>query len=47
VASRFSGVDSNGKPIPRSEGIGTPITSVTVVDPIIDNQRRRLPGRGR
>jgi hypothetical protein len=47
VASRFSGVDSEGKPIPRSEGIGTPITSVTVVDNIIDNQRRRLPGRGR
>jgi len=47
VASRFSGIDSEGKPIPREEGITTPITSVTVVDNIIDSQRRRLPGRGK
>jgi hypothetical protein len=47
VASRFSGVDANGDPIPRDPGITTPITAVVIVDPIIDSQRRRLPGRGR
>lgn len=46
VASRFSGVDVNGHPIPRVAGISTPITSVVVVDLTIDSQRRRLPGRG-
>jgi hypothetical protein len=47
VVSRFSGVDSNGDPIPRAAGVTTPITSVLVVDNIVDSQRRRLPGRGR
>jgi len=47
VASRFSGVDPDtGKPIPRVAGVTTAITSVQVVDPIIDSQRRRLTGRG-
>lgn len=46
VASRFSGVDGDGVPIPRATGVTTPITSVVVVDNIIDSQRRRLPGRG-
>jgi hypothetical protein len=47
VVSRFSGVDANGDPIPRAAGVTTPITSVLVVDNIVDSQRRRLPGRGR
>jgi hypothetical protein len=47
VVSRFSGVDGNGDPIPRAAGVTTPITSVLVVDNIVDSQRRRLPGRGR
>jgi hypothetical protein len=47
VASRFSGVDGDGKPIPRETGVTTPITSVLVVDNVVDSQRRRLPGRGR
>lgn len=47
VVSRFSGVDADGDPIPRVAGIATAITSVLIVDPIIDSQRRRLPGRGR
>lgn len=47
VASRFSGVDSAGKPIPRAAGVTTPITGVVVVDSTIDSQRRRLPGRGK
>jgi hypothetical protein len=47
VASRFSGVDADGKPIPRAAGVTTPIISVVVVDDISDSQRRRLPGRGR
>jgi hypothetical protein len=47
VASRFSGVDAGtGQPIPRVTGLATQITSVTVVDQIIDGQRRRLPKRG-
>lgn len=47
VASRFSGIDGDGKPIPRDVGISTPITSVVIVDKTIDSARRRLPGRGR
>ena len=47
VASRFSGVDGDGDPIPRVTGVTTPITAVVIVDPIIDSQRRRLPGRGK
>jgi hypothetical protein len=39
VVSRFS----NGQP--RTQGISTAITSVSV-DNVIDSQRRRLPGRG-
>jgi hypothetical protein len=46
VASRFSGVDGDGHPIPRVTGIVTPVTTVVVVDPVLDVQRRRLPGRG-
>lgn len=46
VVSRFSGVDGDGVPIPRVAGVTTPITAVIIVDPIIDSQRRRLPGRG-
>jgi hypothetical protein len=47
VASRFSGVNpTTGKPIPRTTGIATPITTVVVVDPFVDSQRRRLPTRG-
>lgn len=46
IASRYSGVDTDGKPIPRVAGLTTDIISVLVVDPIVDSQRRRLPGRG-
>lgn len=46
VVSRFSGVDVDGHPIPRAAGIPTEITRVVVTDLVIDNQRRRLPGRG-
>jgi hypothetical protein len=46
VASRFSGVTGAGVPIPRATGVTTPITTVVIVDDIIDSQRRRLPGRG-
>jgi len=47
VVSRFSGVDADEKPIPRAAGVTTPITTVLVVDNVVDSQRRRLPGRGR
>jgi hypothetical protein len=46
VVSRFSGVDGDGKPIPRTTGVTTPITSFATFDTVIDSQRRRLPGRG-
>lgn len=46
VASRFSGVDGTGAPIPRLTGVTSPITSVIVVDNNVDSQRRRLTGRG-
>jgi hypothetical protein len=47
VASRFSGVDVDGKPIPRLAGIVTTITAVIFTDTVVDSQRRRLPGRGK
>lgn len=47
VVSRFSGVDSSGKPIPRATAVSTPVNAVVIVDPIADNQRRRLPKRGK
>lgn len=46
VVSRFSGVDGDGKPIPREEGVASLVTNVVIVDRVIDSQRRRLPGRG-
>jgi len=46
VVSRFSGVDGDGKPIPRETGLSTPVASVVIVDATVDSMRRRLPGRG-
>lgn len=46
VCSQYSGVDADGKPIPRAAGITRAITSVSKYDNIVDSQRRRLPGRG-
>lgn len=46
VVSRFSGVDADGKPIPRVTGVTTQITGFATYDTVIDSQRRRLPGRG-
>jgi len=46
VVSRYSGVDSNGDPIPRVTGVTTPILSFGTADLTVDSQRRRLPGRG-
>jgi hypothetical protein len=47
VASRFSGVDPvTHDPIPRTTGIATVVTAVTVVDNFVDSQRRRLTTRG-
>jgi len=47
VVSRFSGVDPvTHRPIPRVAGVPTPITSVILVDNVLDGMRRRLPGRG-
>lgn len=47
VVSRFSGVDGDGVPVPRTTALTTPIISVVIVDRTIDSARRRLPGRGR
>lgn len=49
VVSRFSGftiVDGKKVPTPRTEGITYDITNTTIIDPTVDSQRRRLPGRG-
>jgi hypothetical protein len=46
VVSRFSGVDTDGEPIPRLSGLTTNISAVLIVDAIVDSQRRRLPTRG-
>jgi len=46
VVSRFSGVDADGDPIPRAEGVARAITSFSTADTTLDSQRRRLPGRG-
>jgi len=40
VVSRFT----NGAP--RASGVAAPVTDVVIVDPVVDTQRRRLPGRG-
>lgn len=45
VASFYSGVDTDGKPIPRTAAVVTPIDNCTV-NTTIDSQRRRLPERG-
>lgn len=45
VVSRYNGVDSDHRPIPREVGVTTPIVSVSS-DGIVDSQRRRLNGRG-
>ncbi len=47
VVSRYSGVDVNGKPIPRTSGVVELVTDALFVDPTVDSQRRRLPGRGK
>jgi hypothetical protein len=47
VVSRFSGVDADGKPIPRAAGVTSLINAVSLVDNDVDSQRRRLNGRGR
>lgn len=46
VVSRFSGVDENKKPIPRTSGVTHAVTGFTTADNVLDSQRRRLPGRG-
>lgn len=46
VVSRFSGVDSDHKPIPRVAGVTSVITGFGTADTKLDAQRRRLPGRG-
>ena len=45
VASLYSGVDADHKPIPRAAGVLTSVTNA-VVNATLDSQRRRLPERG-
>lgn len=47
VVSKFSGVDTDGKAIPRATGISTAVTNILFTNSIVDSQRRRLPGRGK
>lgn len=46
VVSRYSGVTTDHKPIPRTTGIYTPVTDITYTDLNLDVQRRRAVGRG-
>lgn len=46
VVSRFSGVDVNGHPIPRTTGIATLITGVSFVSPYVKSMRSREVGHG-
>jgi len=46
VLSRFSGIGTDHKPIPRPDGILTDVVSVAATDNTVDSQNRRLPGRG-
>jgi len=47
VVSRFSGMGGTPRrPIPRTAGVATLVTSVVIVDRTVDSMRRRLPGRG-
>lgn len=47
VVSKYSGVDSHGKPIPRTVGVTTPIIGYGYHDLFLDYQRRRAPGHNR
>lgn len=47
IVSRFSGVDVNGNPIPRTVATVTLVVSTLFTNAIVDSQRRRLPGRGK
>lgn len=42
VASYYSGVDGNGRPVPRAEAVITPVT-FAIVNTRLDSQRRRMP----
>lgn len=33
--------------VPRLIGVATPVIDTVIADPVVDSQRRRLPGRGR
>lgn len=46
VVSRYSGKDSEGKPLPRPEGVYVPVSRYRM-DDTVDSQRRRLLHRGR
>jgi len=45
VVSRYSGVDADGKPIPRTNAVVTPVNAY-VINADTDSMRRRLNGRG-
>jgi len=45
IASFYSGVDTDGKPIPRAAAVMNNVIEASV-NPELDSQRRRLPGRG-
>jgi len=45
IASLYSGIDVDGKPIPRSTGVTTPVTNYDM-DRDVDSMRKRLNNRG-
>lgn len=47
VVSRYSGVDTAGKPIPRTTAVTTPIVEVGYSHTALDYQRRRAPFHAR
>lgn len=47
VNSRFSGVDANGKPIPRGAGLTTAVSNVVFKTPFVRSMRTREVGKGK
>jgi hypothetical protein len=47
ILSRYHGIDSGGKPIPRATGVMTPVSVYGYSNLLMDFQRRRAPGHNR
>jgi hypothetical protein len=47
ICSRYHGIDSGGKPIPRTNAVLTPVSAYGYSNLLMDFQRRRAPGHNR